>query len=112
MTSNIKFATWSSSPNDSRLKILKSSAKNNNINIDVIPCFSLMDKIPTLLNYLSTLDDSDLLCVTDGYDVIYSGDKTEIVKQFKSLNSKVVSSGEFSYLSSRLIIGCVENLKE
>ena len=93
MIPKVRFVTWSSDPDDKRLKLLKESANKTNINIDVIPCFSLMDKISSLLTYLEKVNDEDIICSTDGYDVLYVQSADQVMTSFLGFKTEILISG-------------------
>lgn len=91
---NIYFCTWSDSPKNKMLALLKASAKIHNIKFKIIECHSLIEKQITLSKFLGALENDDILCCTDGFDVLYTTDASAIIKKFKELKSNLVFSGE------------------
>ena len=99
----------------------------------MIPCFSLMDKISSLLTYLDKVNDEDIICSTDGYDVLYVQSADQVMTSFLGFKTEILISGEcycshhfpetkkyfqklhkkttYPYLCSGLIIGYALALK-
>ena len=89
-------------------------------------------KINLLLEALSTLDDNQLVLVTDSYDVIMSANATQIIEKYKKFDKPVIFASESScwpdrhkanlfpkisnrknlYLNSGGFIGDVKNIRK
>lgn len=54
----------------------------------------LSQKLEAAQSYASSLPKSDLLLFTDAFDVLFTGNKDDILKQYESLQAEIVFSAE------------------
>jgi hypothetical protein len=90
----VTFAT-----DNSRLQYLKETAKLNNLEIHYIMKTAwngFFDKILYTREFLSDLDDHDIVCFIDAYDVISLGSSDEIISKFKSYNCNLLLGSELN----------------
>jgi hypothetical protein len=85
-----------------KMKYLLASAKENNVQIEIIGLgkpFNFLSKITLLRDFLSELptDENPIVCFTDAYDVFYVSNLDTIKAKFLSLNSSIVWSVERYY---------------
>ena len=88
---------------------LKESALLNNYELHVLgfgmPWKGFGWRLNTILDYLKTLPDNEIVIVIDAYDVIFLRDSTELEKEFLDLNAKFLC-GAFRKLDG--IFGIVQ----
>ena len=139
----MKFYTWSNNENDERLARLIKSARINNITVEIIghgrdinEDGKLCGKNIWLYEKLQELNENEIIMCTDAFDVIYLASEGEILKKFKSLNTRILFGAEthlaglrynstdhkkimklaknetYKYLNSGVVIGYVSDLKK
>ena len=95
----VTFATDSS-----RLKYLKETAKFKNLEIHYImkdKWNGFFDKILYTREFLSTIDDNDIVCFIDAYDVISLSSSNEIISKFKSYDCDLLLGSELNSFPER-----------
>ena len=92
----ITFAT-----DPARLKFLKDTSSNH-IHYIMKPTWNgYFDKIIYTREYLSSINDNDIICFIDGYDVLSFSSEEEIVSKFKSYNCNIVLGAELNCFPER-----------
>lgn len=84
------------------------SLKKYNYNYKIIgngeKWINFITKINGYYNYLSNYkDNSDLICITDSYDVLACGPPEELINKFLSFNKDIVFSSETNCTSGKCI---------
>jgi hypothetical protein len=88
--------------NERLFDILLESAKNNNINLNVLGYNNKWrgwkKRTASLLNYINNIDDNKLICHIDGFDSIILGGEEELYNKFNKYykDKKVVFSSDNS----------------
>lgn len=84
---------------DSKIEYLKQSAKFNNVNINYIKndkWNGYVDKIIAIKNVVQLLNDDDIVCFIDAYDVLINNSYSEIENRFKSFNCDILLGAELN----------------
>ena len=90
----ITFAT-----DPSRLNYLKDTAEINKVHIHYLMKSTwngYIDKITYTKEFLDTVDDNDIVCFIDAYDVLSLGSYNEIVDKFKSYDCDLLLGAELN----------------
>jgi len=128
------FAAWTPTKFDPRFRLLRASADRFSITVRAIGCYSLTDKPQSLARFIQSLPEDETICVTDAFDVLYSGSQHQIEAQFAALQQPILFGAErlcshhfaesrkhfeiqypdsrYRYLNSGLIVGRVDALRE
>jgi len=100
-SSGIRFYSFANNLNVKYLSVLKESAKRHNIGLTFLGAglkrFTTALKIDLLYEQLCALDDNEIVCAVDGYDIFFCADGGEIKEKFLSLNCDCVISTERAY---------------
>ena len=95
------FFTFTHSIRARQLGILKESAKRNGITLeflgDGLKRFSTAKKIDLLYSRLKTIDDNEIVCAVDGFDVFFCASAPEIENRFLAMDCDCVISSERAY---------------
>lgn len=100
---NLIFAVTTSNVYDeTKMKYLLESAKNNNFNIEIIGVnkpFTFISRLQWIKEYLESLpqEANPIICFTDAYDVFYTDSLETIKKKFLSHKTKILWSAEKWY---------------
>jgi hypothetical protein len=84
---------------ESRVKYLKESSELNNVQIHYIISRvwnGYLDKIIAINNIIRDLQDDDIVCFIDAYDVLVNNNVSEIINNFKNYNCEVVLGAELN----------------
>jgi hypothetical protein len=99
----MKFYYWADRDSDRSSQIRKSAARNQ-IEVEPIGLGKMgpelhhsLFKQRVLFEAVDKLDDDEIVCTTDGFDVFYQQDADYMKEQFLSLNHEVVFSAERGY---------------
>jgi len=68
-----------------------------------------MGKVKSVLDYLNTLPDDEVVMIIDGFDTIIKKDLKDVEKIFKSMNCKILLSkhtGVIRYISKKVFKEC------
>ncbi|MBT3311607.1 MAG: hypothetical protein HN379_06405 [Desulfobacteraceae bacterium] len=133
----MKFYVWANSE-DKRTTPIRDTAGQHNLELEFI-CNNVkfdqgcLFKFPSLYEKLCDLDDNEIVCCTDGFDVVYQDNLESIKNTFLSFNCDVVFSAEklyshqleknkeyfesltkssYKYLNAGSVIGYAKSLKE
>jgi len=89
-----------------QVQILTNSAKNVGININIIHIENwkgYQDKIYHMKKVLSSLDNNDICCFVDAYDIIVYGDEKEIIRKYLRYEKEIVFGAELGCFPECLI---------
>ena len=99
----MKFYFWADRDSD-KLSQIRHSAARNQIMVEPIGLGKMgpellhsLFKQQALFEALENLDDNEIVCTTDGFDVFYQQDADYMKEQFLSLSHEVVFSAERGY---------------
>ena len=97
----MRFFTWANDPNDVRISELKKSAERNKIDLHYmgagIKNFTMSMKAKLFLEALSELDDGEIVCAVDAFDVFFQDDEQSIEERFLSSRCDVLIAVERGY---------------
>ncbi|MFC1849773.1 PqqD family peptide modification chaperone [candidate division CSSED10-310 bacterium] len=100
-TSGIRFYSFANNINAENLSVLKESAATHNSEITFLgnglTRFSTTMKLNLLYEQLCNLDDNEIVCAVDGFDVFFCAGGEEIKQRFISFNCDCVISAERAY---------------
>lgn len=95
------FYTWATDKTDVRLYELKESAKRHNIELkflgEGITNWNHFMKISLLYNELKKLDDNEIVCAVDAFDVFFQDDVARIEQEFLNIKCDILFSAERGY---------------
>ena len=128
------FAAWTPTNFDPRFRLLRASAERFSITVHAIRCYSLTEKPISLARFIRSLPENETICVTDAFDVLYSGSLQQIEAHFDSLQKPILFGAEslcnhhlpetqkhceiqyrnsrYRFLNSGMIVGRVDALRE
>jgi len=84
---------------ESRVQYLKQSAELNNLNIQFLVKSrwnGYTDKIFAIQKQLELLEDNDIVCFIDAYDVLVNNTQTDILEKFYSYNCNLLLGAELN----------------
>jgi hypothetical protein len=84
---------------ENRIESLKKSANLFNVNITYIQnkiWNGYVDKIIAIENVIKDIDDNDIICFIDAYDVLLNNTEDEIISRFKDYNCDVLLGAELN----------------
>jgi len=93
------FYIFTYATDEQKLSYLKRSAKNSNLNITYVmndKWNGFVDKITQMQNTIKDLNDDDIICFIDAYDVIAFSEADEILAKFKEYDTDLLLSGELN----------------
>ena len=98
----IRFYSWTHNINDNKITELKDSALNHNIKVKYLgthlKCFgSTFTKALLLYDELCKLDENDIVCAVDAFDVFFCAGEDAIKNAFLSFNCDCIVSAEREY---------------
>lgn len=97
----MRFYTWTNDIDHKNLTLLKESAQKYGINLNYlgsdIGAFPLNAKLKLLYDELCKIDDHEIICAVDGFDVFFCSGAAEIKRRFISFNCDCVISAEREY---------------
>lgn len=97
----LHFFTFTHDLNAGPLSIIKNSCWRNGIDMnylgDGLGKFTTARKLSLLEEKLAELDDNDIVCAVDGFDVYFSSGPAEIEKRFLAMDCDCVVSAERAY---------------
>jgi hypothetical protein len=85
--------------NEDEMKYLKESAKRNGVTIQFILCEKwngYIDKITTMKQVIEDIQDDDIVCFIDSYDVLLFTNVDEILSKFHSYDCDLLLSSELN----------------
>tara|TARA_B100002019_G_C21274161_1_gene604212 strand:- start:7644 stop:8381 length:738 start_codon:yes stop_codon:yes gene_type:complete len=98
----MKFYTWCNDKKSERLNRILNSAKRQDITIepigegrDIHEGGNYNGKNLWLYDKVCELPENEIVVCTDGFDVLYLSDETEIEKKFKKLDTPILYSAEW-----------------
>lgn len=97
----MKFYTWANNLEDERLYEIKKSAERYNIPLEFLGVginpFNNFQKSKLLYNALKELDDNEIVCAVDAFDVFFQNDAESIEKKFITNDCHILYAVERGY---------------